>query len=278
MPGEVIQSECMGMDSASLTLFVVLILAMVMLYRVSLLHRKKLFHLSLMQIFLLIIVPGFFMPMIYGYIGAIVERPLVETAFFSDTLLINVILISALLVYGGMAIHAVTKMMTPLIAAGKDNREALEVNRFFHLTFSHNMAFSSLAVFLVALTLLEINHMPGGDTVRLGGAILKGVILGGTIILGLFAYNPYAEEAYASRWSDLKVTLGVFWMVFMVFLYALRRLDPQFTAYQLLIPASLSLLLVMILSVVLVLRRVKRGGWRVYMKWGRLRRLVPWTA
>jgi hypothetical protein len=157
----------------------------------------------------------------------------------------------------------------------KGDDDASEVNRFFHLTFSHNLSFTGAALALVGITLLELNHVTSQVNFGLWGGIVRGLILGGAFILGTYNYTRYTGGD-VGRWSDLKVMFIVVWIAFIVLLYAIKRLDPRMTDYELLLPSLLSFSLMAILGFVLVFRRVKRG-FKIYVSRKRIRKLMLLT-
>jgi len=73
-------------------------------YRSSFLHNKHLFHMSLLQIVYLIVIPGTVFLLLYTYMQQIVEQPPAPTTFISDSILVKATLLSMLLAYGGAAI------------------------------------------------------------------------------------------------------------------------------------------------------------------------------
>lgn len=252
------------------TLVVVILFAAALAYKISLLHTKSVGKFSLLQLLYLVIVPGFIFPLAFSYVQSILERPLGHPIVFSDGLLINIILLSMMFAYGGIAIHAVTKMLSTILKS--ERSKAYELNRYFHLTFSHNLIFGGAAMVILGLTLLELNHVPQATSQNILLVILKSLLFGGTAILGLYLYNPYQEDRATTRWADLKSVFLILWLAFMVILYAVRKIDPSLSDYQLLMPALLSFSLLAFLSAVLVLRKLKRGGWRLVFKWQRLKR------
>lgn len=258
-----------------LTLILVLAFASVVAYKVSFLKNKTIGHFSLLQIVYLVIIPGFLFPLAYSYLQSILARPLNEQIIISDGLLVNVVLLSMLFTYGGIAVHAATKMMSEVLRKEKSEvaKRANELNKYFHLKFSHNLVYSGIIVVVFSLTLLELNHVSNYNYKSIVPAIVKGVVLGLSLLTGMFFYTRSTDDL-VGRWSDLKVTFIVFWLGFMTLLYGVRKIDPDLDEYQLLIPALLSLSLIGLLNVVLVVRKLKRGGWKVRVRENWLKRIL----
>lgn len=243
------------------TLLSVLLLAGVLAYRFSFFHKRKLWYLSLQQLFLLVVAPGFLFPAAFNYLQTMAALPAQNSQFVSDKLLINMTLMALLFTYGGLAIHAVTKMMSDHLR--KDDTELAEINKFFHLQFSHNLTFAGSLLVLLGFTLLELNHAPLLESPQTIPSSLKGFVLGICFLLGMQNYTKFMGDNYFGKWNDLKFVFVMGWIGFMVLLYGILRLDPQITAYQFLLPTLISFLCMSLLSVFLVVRRLKRGGIRV---------------
>jgi hypothetical protein len=241
------------------TVIVVFITVFASIYRIQTLHKKKIWNLSIQQLIHLVLIPGILFPMIFSYLLHVTQLPRSEAVFLSDTFLVDTVLLSILFAYGGIAIHAVTKMLQEYL---QTESEARQINAFFHTTFSHNMAYGGVVLASLGLTLLELNHISPQAHVSYWGGLLRGLLLGGSFFLAVFNYTRYTGGDYG-RWNDLKVTFGVIWVAFAVLLYAIQRFDPRFSEYQLLLPMLLSFSIMAVLSLVLVFRRLKRGRWRV---------------
>ena len=143
-----------------LSILIVVLLGGILAYNISFLKNKKILHLSLLQVIYLVIIPGTIFVILYSYVRSLIGSPRVEHPFLPDTLLVNSIFLSALFAYGGVSVHAVTKM---LAEAGLRNStsEVAQLNKFFHLSFSHNLVYSGSIFMATGLTLLELNHSPG---------------------------------------------------------------------------------------------------------------------
>lgn len=230
-----------------------------LLYKVDYVHKKKIGQFSLIQILYLIVIPGILFPMAFSYALTLMGRPMSNQTIFSDKLLLNIILLAILFTYGGMAIHAVTKQLSKVITPYDD--DIYRVNSYFHLTLSHNMSYSGAILAVFGFTMLELNHIPAGDPVGWMWAIARGLLLGVGLMLAVFNYRPYTT----SRWSDLKTFFLVIWLVMVVMIYATARVRPSIDEYQLLFPSLLSFSLIALLSLVIVVRRVRRG-WRVRVR------------
>jgi len=251
-------------SSSFITVIGVLCFVMVFVYRIQALHAKKIWNLSIQQIIYLVLIPGLVFPMAFSYLQSMVRLPKSETSFFPDSLLVNTILLSLMFSYGGIAIHAITKMFSEYL---KDNdSELAEVNKFFHLNFSHNLVYSGIIVTSLGITLLELNHIPNDGLVNIGWGIFRGLILGISFAIFLYYYTRASSNNYRGKWSDLKFFFGVAWVGFSLLLYVIEKFGIGFTEYQLLLPMLLSFSFVVGLSLVLVIKRLKTGGFHVNLK------------
>jgi hypothetical protein len=262
----------MVIESDFSTLLVVVVFAAVLIYQASYLRNKQIGYFSLVHVFTLILVPGALLPLGYSYLQSVLARPLNQVTILPDGLLVNVVLLSFLFAYGGVAVHEVTKMLSQPEMLRYDDSKAAALNKYFHLSFSHNMAYMAVVMAIVGLTLLELNHLPAGDSQGWLGAVVKGVVLGGSLLVAFYIYTR-SDDAYTGRWYDLRWAFGVAWLGFALVLYGVRKLDPTLRDYELLIPALLGLIVLLMVNIVLVVRRLKRGRWRVKVKWERLSRL-----
>lgn len=249
--------------SGLFTVLSVFLLVAASVYRIKSLHRKKIWNLSIQQLIHLVLIPGIIFPLIFSYLQSVVKLPRNSSAVVSDGFLVNSILLSMMFAYGGIAIHAVTKMLQEYLV--KDISEARRVNAFFHTTFSHNMAFVGIVLASFGLTLLEINHVPEGNVVSISSGIIRGLLLGASFGLAVWNYTRYTGGDYG-RWNDLKITFGAIWLVFAVLIYVVDKMDVGFSEYDLLLPMLLSFSGMVAMSLVLVVRRLKRGGWKISWK------------
>lgn len=237
----------------------------VLLYPVGFLHRRKIFHLSLLQMLYLVVIPGFLFVMGNSYMRQVLERPKIEQVFLTDGLLINLILLSMFFSYGGVAIHAVTKMLSELLNKNQRNSELAIVNKFFHLNFSHNLIYSGVILFVFGFVMLEFNHIPGGEKEKVWWLVIKGLILGISLVVGMFFYTR-SRSSYVGRWADLRAVFFIFWIVGMVMVYGIKRLNPVWRNYDFLIPSIIGFGVVAFLNAVLVFRRLKSGRIISYLK------------
>ena len=250
--------------SSLLTVIGVMCFILVMLYRVQALHTKKIWHLSIQQIIFLVLIPGLVFPMIFSYLQAMLRLPKSDTAIFPDGLLVSAILLSLMYSYGGIAIHAVTKMFSSYLKT--NNSELAEINKYFHLNFSHNLVYSGIIISSLGITLLELNHIPtdGVTTIRWG--IIRGILLGLSFAIFIYYYTRATSDTYRGKWSDLKLFFGVVWVGFSLLLYVVQKFDIGFTEYQLLLPMLLSFSFVVGLSLILVIKKLKNGGLQLNFK------------
>jgi hypothetical protein len=249
----------------------VLVGSALLMWRVQLFHRKLIWHLSFMQIFLLVVVPGLLFPRMFSYVIGLSQTPVSQEIIVSDRLLLNVFLLAVMFAYGGISIHTVTKMFSYPHLLRYDDSEAGEMNKFFHLTFSHSLAYVGILVAMISMTLLELNHIPQQDPQGIVQGLFKGGLLGGLFLIGMYSYTKYYGDEYRGRWADLKMVFLAVWVGFMLLLYVVRRVDPAITDYQLLLPALIGFALLGFANLFLVVRRLKRGGFRIDVRWKRIR-------
>ena len=237
---------------------------MIMLYRIKALHTKKIWHLSIQQVIFLVLIPGIVFPMIFSYLQAMLRLPKSDTAIFPDSILVSTILLSLMYSYGGIAIHAVTKMFSSYLK--NKNSELAEINKFFHLNFSHNLVYSGIIISSLGITLLEINHVPNTGITNLGWGIFRGIILGLSFAIFIYYYTRASSNSYRGRWGDLKLFFGTVWLGFSLLLYVVEKFDIGFTEYQLLLPMLLSFSVMVGLSLVLVIKKLKNGNLSINLK------------
>jgi hypothetical protein len=250
--------------SSAITFVAVLFFISVMLYRVKALHRKKIWHLSLQQIINLVLIPGLVFPMIFSYLQAMLRLPKSNSTFFPDSVLVSTILLSLMFSYGGIAIHAVTKMLSEYLK-DKDS-ELAQINKFFHLSFSHNLIYSGIIISSLGITLLELNHIPDDGIVSVRWGIMRGLLLGVSFATFIYYYTRASSNKYRGKWGDLKFFFGIVWIGFALLLYVIEKFNIGFTEYQLLLPMLLSFSLVVGLSLILVMKKLKTGKLRLYFK------------
>jgi len=202
--------------------------------------------------------------MIFSYLQSTLRLPKSSSTFFSDGLLVSIILLCMMYSYGGIAIHAVTKMFSDFLKE-KDS-EIAEINRFFHLKFSHNLIYSGVIISALAITLLEINHIPDNLPTSISLGVFRGILLGISFAIFIYYYTRASSENYRGRWGDLKLVFGIIWVAFSLLLYTIQKFDIGFSEYQLLLPMFLSFALLAGLSLILVFKRLKNGGFRINFK------------
>lgn len=253
------------------TAMVIVVAVVALIYRIKTLHRKKIWNLSVQQLIHLVLIPGILFPMIFTYLQGIMRLPRSTEAFLPDGFLVNMVLISLLFTYGGIAIHAVTKVLSEHLSGTEI--EAAQINAFFHMTFSHNLTYTGVVVGSLGLVLLEINHVSLLSPQSIFGGVWRGLLLGGSFFLMIFNYTRYTGGDLG-RWNDLKMTFGAIWLAFVALIYVVEKLDVGFSEYQLLLPILLSFSVMAFLSLILVLRRIKRGHWRVRVGRKQLKRYL----
>ncbi|MBI2337619.1 hypothetical protein HYU95_00390 [Candidatus Daviesbacteria bacterium] len=251
-----------------LTLIIFLMAGTAAIYRISFFRKKTIGYFHLLQIIYLIIIPGIGLTLIFSYLASILKRPLISPPIMPDGLIFSFLIPAMFFTYGGIAIHSVTKMLWEYMKKD-ENDKAYRMNRFFHLTFSHNLIYSGGFLATLGLTLLELNRVPLENHTNQLFAIVRSIIMGTTLVIGVFWYNPYGR---ISRWSDLKTFFLVVWAGFLLLLYAIKKVSPDIQDYQLLLPALLASSLIAALNLFLVFKRLRRGGFRIYFRLGQLKR------
>lgn len=251
-------------SSAFITVIGVLFFVLVLIYRIQALHKKKIWHLSIQQIIFLILIPGLVFPMIFSYLQTMVRLPRSDTSFFPDGFLVNSILLSLMFSYGGIAIHAVTKMFSEYLK--DEDSELAQINKFFHLNFSHNLIYSGIIISSLGITLLELNHIPNDGISSISWGVFRGILLGISFATFIYYYTRASSDKYRGKWSDLKLFFGVVWLGFSLLLYIIQKFDIGFTEYQLLLPMLLSFSFVVGLSLILVIKKLKNGGFYIDFK------------
>lgn len=259
-------------DVTLFSLIVVFGFAAVLGYNVRFLREKSIGHFTLLQILYLVVIPGFLWVFGYSYLQSILRRSLNSELVLPDSFLINMTLLSMLFSYGGIAIHAITKMLAHTHLR-HEQTEAAQLNRYFHQKFSHNLVFAGGVMIVAGFSLLELNHTPSTRPEGLILSVTTGVILGLSFLQGMYFYTR-SKDQYTGRWADLKAVFFVVWLMGILILYGVRKVNPTISDYQFLIPAILSFSGIAFLNVVLAFRRLKNGVILPYFRWRRLVRLV----
>lgn len=254
------------------TLILVALFAGTLAYQSSFFKNKTIGKFSLLQILYLVVIPGFIFSFFFSYLQAITERPLAEKIFLPDKVLVNITLLATLFSYGGTAIHATSKMLSEILK--KQSGQAKDLNKYFHLNFSHNLVYSGVIAAIVCTSLLELNHPSPNSLTNPTPAIIKGIIMGLSLTMGMLWYTRSDDEEYIGRWSDLKTTFLVIWIGAALIFYGVKRTNPSFHKYDTLIPTLASLIIIAPLNFFLVYRRLKRGGFRLYFYFGKIKRLL----
>lgn len=253
------------LDVNFINLLILVLVAAAISYRISFLSKKSLGYFSLLQIVFLVILPGFVFIITYSYIQDILSRPINNIVFISDDWLINIFLLSCLFTYGGIAIHSVTKMLSDVLRY--ENSETAKINKHFHLVFSHNLIYSGALSALLSITLLEMNHVNLQDQNNMYLLFAKGLILGLVILTSARFYTKSKDE-YSGNWSDLKVFFVVVWMSLVLLFYGIKRVNPSLKDYDLIFSSLVIFVLLAFVNLLLVMRRLKRGGFAISFRLG----------
>lgn len=259
-------------ETDNITLLLILFFAAALTYRLSFFKNRAIGFFTLSQIFHLIIVPGFVYTFIFSYIQSIVIRPLNQQVIVADKLITNFILLSSLFTYGGIAIHATSKMLSEALKGQKSL--ANDMNTFFHLSLSHNLAFSGAILTVAGFALLELNHLPPDDPKSVFLSIFKGLLLGLSLIVSMYWYTTSDDPEYHGRWFDLKTSFMVLWVGFTFLLFGIKKTNPALSNFDLLIPTLVAFITVAALNAILVLRKLKSGQFGLYFRLGNLKKKI----
>ncbi len=249
-----------------ITIFLLIVAFGFAVYKISFFSRKSIGYFSLVQFIYLVIIPSSLFIALNSHIQMVVDRPFNQATFLSDKLILNVIFLSQLFTYGGLAIHAVTKMLWVHMIPNES--DLYKINSYFHLKFSHNLIYSGAITLALFLSLLEINHVPPDHNYNLGISVLVGLISGIALIMSMYWYKPYGEQRF-SKWSDLKTAFLLVWLGLILFMLAIRRIRPDIKEYQLFIPMLSGFILITLFNILFVLRKLKKGGFRIYLRLGK---------
>jgi len=251
------------MNPDFVTMIAVLAFAASASHRLSILHRKKIKYFSLLQIFYIVIIPGILFTLLFTHLQSIISRPLLDDIIVSDKILTNSILLSALFTYGGVVIHSVTKLYATPRLLRYDKTKAGEMNKFFHLKFSHNLIYSGIVALFVSLVLLEMNHYPNDNPSAISRATIKGILFGLSLFSALLFYTRpdklfKDQKLYIGTWADLKLTFAAIWMGLLLIVYSIQDVNPAIRDYQLIIPSLVALAMVATISVLLLIHHHRK--------------------
>src|SRR5690606_39077607 len=103
--------------------------------------RKEIRYFSLLQLLYMFILPPVSLVLIFFFVFNLLQTNGTHLQFLSDWLLVSLIYIGAAVSMIGNIIHAMAKMYAtrPVMRVRKD--PIAEMNRYLHLSFSHNLSF-----------------------------------------------------------------------------------------------------------------------------------------
>ena len=238
------------------TTLALLMIGMVVAYRSSAFHKKgKLGDLSLLQT-IYMLAPLLALPFLYEYIQVTKARQLMAGAPFKSGIIENMIIVSAGILYGGAVVHGTSK--TVAVEFKRKGSRAYKTNRFFHLTFSHNLTYVGMVMLVLSIVAMELSFDPIISREPILLSAIKGVLIGVGFVAGLMMYDPFAEGGYKSRWSDLKTTFMSLWLGLPFVLYIAYKVDPDWNRYQLAVSLLTGLAVTLLLSLGLLLRYLRR--------------------
>ncbi len=244
------------MTNHLISILILIIVAGVIAYQASFLKNRKIFHLSLLQILYLIFLPGAVFILVNSYVQSLLILPRAHTQFIRDGILIDTIFLAMFFSYGGVAIHGVTKMLSDT-GLRHDSDESAEINRYFHLTFSHNLIYGGGLLFAVCLALLELNHTSVYNAPNLISLVIRGLLIACAILFAMYSYT-HSRDQYVGRWADFKAFFLIAWGGLILLYVAIKKTSPDFDSYQLLLPIFITLVVIALANIILVLRRIRR--------------------
>ena len=236
-----------------ITIGLTILLSSTLIYKISFFHKRKIGPFSLLQVFLLVLLPGILYTIIFYHVLDILERPKNEYILFNDKILTSLLLLSILYTYGGIAIHGVCKTLSPHLHKKSKKSKACRMNDYFHQNFSHNLTFIGASASATFFSLLELNHVsPYPEQSKFLITLLTGIFLGLTSILWLYNYDGYRK-----RWRDAKFFFFSVWMLFVILIYATKPYIKDVQQYPITLIMLISFVFLGALSVFLGVRKVK---------------------
>jgi 4-amino-4-deoxy-L-arabinose transferase-like glycosyltransferase len=184
------------------------------LYPIDWLHEQRIYYLPVLQYIYLVVAALGVYPWILLLLRSVYNKPRTKGSRRSDRVWLAVVILGLLLGYAGMAVHAVTKTLSTELR--DEASRAAEMNRFYHLTFSHNLIYSSIAVVVFGITMLELNRFTEDNEHKVAYSVMIGLMLAILLFVSLIFYTR-STDAYSGRWSDLRlfyglVGFGVVWL------------------------------------------------------------------
>lgn len=256
-----------------LTIIAAVLIVAAFFHRISYFRTKKVGYFDLLQLLYLIVFPVTIYLVIFTHVQLLLATPPNGLGLFSDGILMNLFMISCMLTYGGVVMHAMGKMLSKELV-GHDHLAAFKTNRFFHMTFSHNLMIAGSLAAALWLALLEINHAQLDNPADLIQSSLVGVVIGSVLWLSMYWYQKTTVE-HEGRWYDLRHTFIIVWILFAVLLYYYQSLNAEAFAYsEYVVAVFVALLVLMIASLILVIRRLKNGHLGLFFSWGKESQLI----
>lgn len=161
--------------------FVILLgLSAIFVYKKRFTSERRVSGMYFVQLYYLIL--AVLMPLILIYIGLhIYLRPAVSNLPISSTFILGLYTVSLIVAAIGAGIHSTaTSVYQSLVKEKQNHLESFRINEIFHLNLSHNLMIVGVILASFFLTILEINHPSGRDSMFLnaGSTITLGVIIG----------------------------------------------------------------------------------------------------
>lgn len=224
------------------TLIIIAMISSVLAYRLSFLHQKKIGYISLIQIYYLVLLPGFVYTLIFSEIVDILKRPLNPNNLISDKTLIVLLMVSLLYTYGGLAIHSVTKTLSRYFSPFLKKTTVYQVNEYFHLSFSHNLIYGGAILSFVFFALLDLNHVsPYGPEQGMFIGIVRGVFAALATVVGLSFYEN-------NSWLELKFFYLSLWIGLVLVMFAAKPYYKDLDQYPVVLTLLVSLVVIAILN------------------------------
>lgn len=259
-------------ESNIITIILVIIFAAALAYKSAFLKNKYIGRFTIHQVLYLVVIPGFIYTFFFAYIQSVLRRPLTDSAIAPDGLLVNTTLVAALYCYGGAAIHSISKMLSEALKTSQG--PAKELNKYFHMNFSHNFIYSSAIAVAIGITLLEINHPYVNNPSNPLFAIARGIILGVSVVVSMYWYTSPKVEEHLGRWSDLKTTFLSLWIGLLLIVYAIKKTNPALTESDLLLTILVGFSIIAALNLILVYKRIKRRRIKITFHLGKIKKLL----
>jgi hypothetical protein len=182
------------------------VLLSIAFYPIDWFHRVMIYNLPILQLTYLFVVALCIYPWLLLTLNSIYRKPKQRGSRFFDKVWGGIIILAMLLGYAGLAVHAITKTLANYLRT--ETSEVAELNKFYHLTFSHNLFYSSIVLMVFGLMMLELNRLSPKKEHHLMPSVISGLALGGGLLVSLAFYTK-SNDVYGGKWSDLRLFYSV---------------------------------------------------------------------